>query len=158
MKNIVPNDVRTLLEDKNTVKILTSVDGRGIPHATVKNSMVLDGDGNLLYLELIETSVTNSNMVRSIWFGKIVSVLLVSSDGRSVQIKGIPLRCLVTGPLFESHYVKIREELGDVELGAVWLIEPEECRDETFASRFAEESAAHPLILHLDRIAKDSGE
>jgi hypothetical protein len=97
-------------------------------------------------------------MTGSIWFGRRVAILLAGKDGASYQIKGTPLKCLVAGPVFEAHYTRIREALGDVDLGAVWIIAPEEIADETFRVRFDEESAARPMFLHIDRIARDGSQ
>jgi hypothetical protein len=141
-----------LLEDERTVKVLTTVDSSGAPHSVVKNSLRSDEDGNIVYLELIESSRTNSNMTGSLWFGRKVSILLAGRDGSSLQIKGQPYKCLIAGPVFEANYREAREQLGDVDLSAVWIIAPDEIIDESFETRWREESDAHPLRKHLDRI------
>src|ERR1035438_9555052 len=46
-----------------------------------------------------------------------------------------------------------RRRLGDVDLSAVWVIEPEEVINENILVRRAEEEQAHPLFRHLDRLA-----
>jgi|AGTN01.1.fsa_nt_gi hypothetical protein len=147
-------EVLRLLESGDTVKILATVDGNGVPHAVVKDAVFPDEEGKLISLEVIESSRTNSNLVHSIWFKRKVALTLLGSDGTSYQIKGTPTHCLVTGPIFERHYRAVREKLGDVDLAAVWVIVPEEIRNETFRVRAEEEAVAHPLFLHLDRIAK----
>ncbi|MDR1136844.1 MAG: hypothetical protein LBK91_00850 [Synergistaceae bacterium] len=154
MKINLPDEIVSLFGAPDTVKVLSTTDNRGVPHSVVKNSLRADDDGNLAYLEMIESSDTNSNMTGSLWFDRQVSILLIGANGASWQIKGSPERCLVAGPVFEAHYREIREKQGDVDLAAVWVITPEEVRDESFDARFAEESAAHPMFLHLDRIAK----
>ncbi len=147
-------DILNLLERGDTVKTLATVDGDGVPHAVFKDAVYAGEDGKLVSLEVIESSQTNSNLVHSIWFKRKVTLSLLGRDGTSYQIKGTPTHCLVTGPIFERHYRGIREKLGDVDLAAVWVIEPEEIRNQTFRVRSEEEAAAHPLFLHLDRIAK----
>ena len=142
-----------LIEDNNTTKVLATLDANGFPHAVVKQSLHTGEDGNLLYLELLESSLTNRNLVRSIWFNQKVSIALWGKNGQSYQIKGKPVKTHITGPLFQKHYLAVRERLGDVELAAVWVIEPEEVVDESFARRKAEEEAAHPFFRHLDRLA-----
>lgn len=143
-----------LIEDNETTKVLATLDAEGFPHAVVKQSVHSGDDGNLLYLELLESSLTNRNLVRSIWFNQKVSVALWGKDGQSYQIKGKPVKTHITGPLFQKHYLAVRERLGDVDLAAVWEIEPEEVIDESFARRRSEEEAAHPLFLHLDRLVQ----
>jgi predicted pyridoxine 5'-phosphate oxidase superfamily flavin-nucleotide-binding protein len=146
-------DIIDLIEDKETTKVLATLDADGFPHAVVKQSLQPGEDGTLLYLELLESSLTNRNLVRSIWFNQKVSIALTGKNGQSYQIKGKPVKTHITGPVFQKHYLAVRERLGDVDLAAVWVIEPEEITDESFARRKAEEEAAHPLFRHLDRLA-----
>jgi hypothetical protein len=151
----LPEAAITLLDDERAFKVLATVDSGGAPLAAVKKSLRSDEDGNIMYLELIETSQTNSNMTSSLWFGREVSVLLASSDGRSWRIKGRPYKCLVAGPIFERYYKEARDRFAGADLAAVWVITPEDAQDESLESRAALESLEHPLILHLDRIAKE---
>jgi len=92
--------------------------------------------------------------VRSIWFGGKVAISLSGSDGRSIQIKGRPVKTHITGPLYQSHYERIRALLGDVDLAGVWVIEPDEVIDESFAARKSREEALHPDFIHLDLLAR----
>jgi hypothetical protein len=148
--------VRELLDDKDTVKVLATTDKNGIPHAVVKQTLHVDEGGRLAYLELLESSRTNRNLVSSIWFNRKVSVVLQGKDGLSFEIIGRPVKTLITGPVFQRHYIAVRENLGDVDLAAVWIIEPEEVNNQTFAARKAQEDARHPIFTHLDRLAKPS--
>jgi len=150
-------DVVELLLNNETVKVLVTLDEKGDPHAVVKQSIELAEDGNLLHLEFIESSRTNKNLVRAIWYDRRVAVSLKGKGDVSYQIKGRPVRSIVAGPVFQKHYTTARERLGDVDLAAVWVIEPEEVINESFSVRLAEEEARHPYFLHLDRIAKSSG-
>lgn len=56
----------------------------------MKDSLKVLDDGTLAFYELLETSQTQKNLVYSIWFNKYVSVTVVTKDGRSYQLKGIP--------------------------------------------------------------------
>jgi len=147
-------EVIGLLVDKETVKILATTDEQGTPHTVIKQSIHLGEDGNLVYLELLESSQTNKNMTRSIWFKRKVAITLNGKDGRSYQIKGRPIRAIISGPLFQETYINTRERLGDVDLAAIWIIEPEEVRNESFFVRQAEEESIRPYFKHLDRLAK----
>lgn len=147
-------EVIELLEDKETVKVLATVDEKGVPHAVIKQSLHLGEDGNLVYLELLESSRTNKNLVRSIWFNRKVSVILKGKDLSSYQIIGNPVKAIITGPIFQKQYTWIREQLGDVDLAAVWIIAPEEIYNQTFSVRKGQEEVAHPNFIHLDRLAK----
>lgn len=145
--------VTELLKDAQTIKALATTDKHGKPHVIVDHTITLDENGNIVYLELIETSKTNSNLVNSIWFKRTVAVI-VSKNGVSYEIKGTPVRSIISGPVFE-HYYKITREWGeDVDLSTVWIIEPEEISDESYAFRKQQEKEHHPLIGHLDRLAK----
>ena len=148
-------EVIDLLRDTETTKVLATLDADGFPHAVVKQSLQPGDDGTILYLELLESSRTNKNLVRSIWFDQKVAVAVTGKGGQSYQIKGKPVKSLITGPLFQEHYAAIRKRRGDADLAAVWVIEPEEIINETFVNRKAEEERKHPLFTHLDRLAKD---
>jgi len=147
-------EIIDLFADAESTKVLATPDEHGVPHVVVKQSLQVGDDGNLLYLELLESSRTNKNLVRSIWFDRKVSVAVTGKGGESYQIKGRPVKTHITGPVFQRHYQAIRERLGDVDLAAVWVIEPEEIIDETFVIRKAEEEREHPLFTHLDRLAR----
>jgi hypothetical protein len=146
-------DIIDLLKSNDTTKVLSTLDGDGFPYAAVKDSLLAGDDGTILYLEFLESSRTNKNLVRSIWFNQKVAIALQGKEGQSFQIKGAPLKAHITGSVFQHHYEAVRKRLGDVDLAAVWEIQPEEVIDESFARRKVEEEAAHPLFLHLDRIA-----
>jgi hypothetical protein len=143
-----------ILNDQQTQKVLATVDENGVPHVVFKQSIHVAEDGNIHYLELLESSRSNHNLVRAIWFDRKVSIVVKGADKQSFQIKGQPIEVHVTGPLFEQHYSGIRHKLGDVDLAGVWVIEPQEVIDENFQIRKAEEEAKHPLFRHLDRLAK----
>jgi sulfonate transport system substrate-binding protein len=147
-------EVIDLLADEQTLKVLATTDEKGIPNAVVKQSLHLGESGNLVFLELIESARTNRNMVRSIWFNGRVSVTLIGRGGQSYQITGKPVKVLIAGPVFQQFYLRVRERMGDVDLAAVWIIEPEEVRNQALSTRIAEESASHPNFIHLDRLAK----
>jgi hypothetical protein len=154
MSAILDPEVIDLLHDPSTTKVLATVDRDGRPHAVVRDSLHHGGDGTLHLLELLESSTTSRNLLASLWFDRKVAISLHGTDGRSVQIKGRPVKTHISGALFQHHYVKVRETLGDVDLAAVWEIVPEEVRDESFASRKARQDIDRPHLIHLDRITK----
>ncbi len=143
-----------LLQNKDTVKVLATTNEQGEPHAVVKQSLRLGEDGNIVYLELIESSKTYQNLTRSIWFTRKVAVTLVGQDGQSYQIKGTPIKCIVAGKIFEEQYRKIREKLDDADLAAVWIIKPEEVINQTYSVRKTDEETKHPFFKHLDQLVK----
>jgi general stress protein 26 len=148
------DEVKELLQDKDTLKVLATTGEDGVPHVVIKGTLHVGEDGNLVYLELLESSRTNKNLVRSIWFDRKVAVALQGKGGESYQIIGKPVKALITGPVFQKHYVSIRERLGDVDLATVWIIEPEKVTDQRYSARRREEETLHPTFIHLDRLAK----
>lgn len=154
MSIALTQDAIDLLNDPETSKVLATIDADGFPHVVTKQSLQAGPDGNVHLLQGLESSATNRNLVRAIWYGGKVAIGLRGKDGRSIQIKGAPIHNHITGPLFQEHYVKLRERRGDVDLAGVWVIAPETIIDETPARRGSEEAKRHPYVLHLDRIAK----
>jgi len=149
-------EILSLLDDPSTIKVLATVDAEGVPHAVVKQSLHAGPNGRLHYLEVIESSRTARNLVRSLWFDQTVAVVLAAADGRSVQIKGRPVKNHVSGPLFLHHYQRVRDLYGDVDLAGVWEIEPLQVLRQGLPERIAEESARHPTFVHLDRLLAPS--
>ncbi len=150
----ISTELADVLAKEDTVKLLVTTDEQGIPHAVVKKSLRLDSDTNrLLYLELLESSQTNKNMVRSIWFNRVVTVAVIGAQGESYQIKGRPIKAIVSGHAFRKYYSLVREKKPEADLAAVWVIEPVEIIDERFSVRLQQETAAHPYFQHLDQLA-----
>jgi hypothetical protein len=143
-----------LINARDTIKVLSTVDNKGIPHTVFKDFLEVDNDGNIIYLELIESSATNNNMVNSIWFKKKVSITIRSKDNESYQIKGIPVKAHISGQIFKRYYEFVKGNIEDGDLSTVWVIKPEELRNETYTYRKRQEEEKHPLLIHLDRLAK----
>jgi hypothetical protein len=149
----LPPIVIDLFDDPLVQKALATVDADGVPHIEVPHALLLGNDGHIHYLELLESSATNRNLVRSIWFDAQVAITLAAKDGRTVQIKGTPVKVHITGALFQQHYQTIRAQLGDVDLAGVWVIRPDGIIDQSFRAAAAREAAEHPDFIHLDRLA-----
>ena len=144
-------DVIELVNDPATIKVLATIGPDGVPHAAVADALYAAPDGTLHYLEPIETSATNRNLVNAIWFDGVVAIALIGAAGRHVEIRGRPLKNHITGPLFLDYYRRVREA-GD--LAGVWAIVPEQVVDQDLAARRSLESARHPAFIHLDRLAR----
>lgn len=155
MSKIISEEIKEAFRDPSTIKILASISREGIPHAVAKGSLSLTEDGQIKYLELLESSTSNRNLIYSLWFEKQVAVTLITKDFRSYQIKGIPVRTLVSGSEFEENYKKAQERNPENDLAAVYFIEPEEVIVESYAVRKAQEEQKHPLYIHIDRLAKE---
>lgn len=144
--------LKELLDDPATTGFIATMDESGAPRATPSPFIRLDAHGRIVHLELLETSTTHRNLLRSIWFDYPVSVSLSGTSGRMAVVKGKVRKALVSGPVFSAYYQEVRERLGDADLAAVWLIEPQEVADETYALRKAREEELHPFFMHLDRL------
>jgi hypothetical protein len=154
MSATLSTEVIDLLNDESTTKVLATIDGDGLPHAVVRNGLYAGDDGTVHLPELLESSTTNRNLLGSLWFDRKVAISLLGKDGRSFQIKGRPIKTHVSGPLFQQHYLKAREKLGNVGFAAVWVIEPDEVRNEDFAGLKARQDAERPTLTHLDQLLK----
>ncbi|MBC7963109.1 MAG: pyridoxamine 5'-phosphate oxidase family protein, partial [Steroidobacteraceae bacterium] len=97
-------EIIALFNSDDSTKVLATVNEQGYPHAATKPYIRVADDGNLLYLELVESSRTQKNLVRSIWFDQKVSISVSGKNGQSWQIKGKPVKTLITGPVFLHHY------------------------------------------------------
>jgi hypothetical protein len=145
--------IGTLLENAATTANIATLDENGAPISVPSPFLRLDEKGRLVHLELLETSTTHRNLLRSIWFERPVSITLNGRDNRVLVITGRPCKAHVSGPLFSDYYRQVRALLGDADLAAVWLIEPQQIHDETYLIRKVREEALHPFHLHLDRLA-----
>lgn len=148
----LPKEVIDLISSAESVKVLATTDERGNPHTAFKDTLTVLEDGNLAFGEEFEGSQTNVNMVRSIWFNKGVELTVRDKNGTTFRIKGKPYRYAHAGPLFKKFYVAEREKRGpDSELAGVWIITPEEVKNETYDARKKEEDEKHPFFRHFDR-------
>lgn len=145
-------EIKALLQDKETIKAVATISPEGIPHVVYKGSLHADAAGNLVIYEILESSANNRNLVYSIWYDKKVAVNLLGKNGESYEIVGKPLRSITAGKEFEATYEAVRQRLGDVDLGAVWIIEPVQIKNETFAVRVEEDEKKYPILKHLDRV------
>jgi hypothetical protein len=149
----LPQELKTLLEDKNAVKILGTVDGDGIPHVVFKDSITLLEDGTLAYAEELDSSQANKNMVRGIWFDKLVSITVGKAD-KCYQVKARPVKCAIVGPLFSRFLARAKEQRGaDADVQSVWIVAPVHCRNQSREVRLEEERKKDPYYnVHLDRL------
>jgi hypothetical protein len=143
-----------LINDYETIKVLATVDEKGQPHSILNQHVTVLEDGRLVYLEHLESSRSYKNFTRSLWYDQKVSITVVGKKGASWQIKGKPERIIVSGPIFEYHYKKLREIFGDIDLAAVCIIEPEELIDESFGVQFENQEKDYLIFKHLDRLAR----
>ncbi len=151
----LPEELKKLLKDSESVKILATVDEKGNPHAVLKDSMTMLDSGEIAYAEDLDSSFSNKNMVRSIWFDKHISINITKGD-ESYQVKGKPKKCLITGPLFKEFLLRERKKTGDKsDIQSVWIVSVEEVRNQSRNKRREEEWENRPYFnIHLDKLRK----
>lgn len=151
------NEILNRINEKESVKILVTVDENNLPHPVVKDSLHSDGE-HIIYTEYIESSRTNRHMTKSLWFDKPVSILLLTNDERSYKITAQPHRAIVNGKEFQKYYEAVQKQHGDFDLSTVWILKPLEIIEQSLQKRVDEENVKRPYFLHLDRLAKEKQE
>ena len=152
MADIISKELKDIIADPGTLKVLATIDKHGVPHVVFKGSFHVNEDGNLVYYEILESVQSNKNLVHSIWFDKKVAINILSKDKQSYEIVGKPLKSITAGREFEQTYIALQQSKGDVDLAAIWIIEPEQVKNETFSVRVAEDEEKYPILKHLDRL------
>ena len=145
---------RTVLQQPETQAVLVTTDGHGEIDTIRTETLHLDPQGHLVYLEYFESLQTNRNLVRSLWFEKKIAVTLLAGGGQTFHLKGIPRRAMICGPIFEAYYRAAHPQLPDADLSTVWIIEILEVRQEDLGARQREQDQHHAIVAHLDRFAK----
>ncbi len=130
-----PEELIELLNDPATSKIVGTIDEDGTPHLVAKGSLTTFDDETIVFAEGFEGTRSNKNLVRSIWFNGKVSVNITRGLS-SYQIKGRPYKYLINGATFRKMIDRARERRGpDADIAGVWVIVPEEVRNESPAYR-----------------------
>ncbi|TBW36263.1 hypothetical protein EYW49_14245 [Siculibacillus lacustris] len=131
-----------------------TTDEDGTPRPAVSDFIAPGDGGTLLYFEPLESSKTQRNLTRAIWFDRPVSVVVVAADGRRFTARGRPQRAVIAGPRFQAHYAAFRADRGDVDLAAVWVIDVTGVEGLDLGADIATEERERPFFRHLDRIAR----
>ena len=97
------NEILELLNDEESVKVLVTIDEKGLPHPVVKSSLRYS-DGHIVYLEYLESSRSNRYMTRSLWYEKDVVILTIRPGEKSFLTLAHPVRALVSGKEFQRYY------------------------------------------------------
>jgi hypothetical protein len=147
------NDIKQIINNPNTVKIVGTVGTDGVPHTAVKQSLHLNNDGRIEYVELFESSKSYRNVTGSIWYNKKVSISILSENKESYEIVGEIERILIAGKEYEKVYTKVLEEKG-YDIAAVVLIVPETIENNSPKGKFEEQEKTRLFYKHLDRFSK----
>jgi len=135
----LPEEIIKALNDPETVKVLTTTQRDGSPHAAVKNSLAALDENTLAYLELFELSRTYNNMLHHFWDKRMVSVV-VHNARRNInyQIKGLPERLLIEGDVWQHFLGDAWKVLPEANPAGVWLITPLEIMDQSYPAMLEE--------------------
>jgi hypothetical protein len=141
-----------VLAQPATQKVIATLDEDGAPHAVPSPFLYARPDGLLVHFELLETSATNRNLLRGLWFDRKLAVTVAGALGQTFVIKAVPAKAEISGPAFSRAFEVVRSVLGDADLAAVWLLRPLAAVDESYTTRKRNEEERHPFSIHLDRL------
>ncbi|MDF1493396.1 hypothetical protein [Caproiciproducens sp. CPB-2] len=148
----IPEKLLKLLQEPAAVKAVGTVNPDGSPYVSVNTTLTsLDGK-SLILSEDLEKSVSNVNLVNSVWFGRTVCVT-VSYGEASFAIKARVHRCLIVGKIFEQMLARKRNAYGDdADISTVWELLPLEISETSPAVLRRRQEKEHPYFdRHLDR-------
>jgi len=135
----LPKEVIDLLREPQTIRVLTTTGEDGLPHTVFKGSMTALDEETLAFIELLDPSRTNKNMLRNLWDKKTVVVSLFDpQDNCSYQIKGLPYKYVEEGPIWEQFLEETWKIMPDVNPAGVWLIRPQSVFNEGYSERLQE--------------------
>lgn len=141
------------INNKETIKIVASVGKAGIVDSEVKPSLYFKEDGTVEFLEYLESSDTNRNLIHSLWFEHNVSILAIGRDNEVFELRGIPVKAVVSGSYFEKKYIETQQEFdGKLDLSTIWIVKIEEIINKNVFERYEKERKDYPIIAHLDRL------
>lgn len=155
--SVINDEVREIINDSLSLKSVATVSREGIPHVAYKGSVHMEED-LIVFYDFIQSSQINKNLVNTIWFHGKVAINVYRDDGKDKKnylILGKPVKCVTAGHRFEELYISLQEKYGsEMDLSAIWYIEPESVRDELLWSRKKEEEEKYPYIMHIDRLVE----
>jgi hypothetical protein len=138
--------------DSGSLKIVSTLNENGTIHSTPKGTLTVNASGQLEYTEVLESSSSYKNVVRSLWFDKKVTVLVIGIDRRAYEITGNIKRILTAGRYFENTYNAFLEKRGHG-IAAVVQINVESIIDLDISKGIERQEREHFFFTHLDRLA-----
>lgn len=144
--------VKDAASDAGSLKIVSALNGDGTIHSAPKGTLTVNAAGQLEYLEVLESSASYKNVVRSLWFDKKVTVLVIGSDRKAYEIVGTVRRILTAGRQYEDAYKTFLEKRGHG-IAAVIQIDIESVSDMAVSNGMERQEREHFFFTHLDRLA-----
>lgn len=151
----ISEEVKKIIQNKNSIKVVSSQDKEGVINSAPKGSLQVSEDDELTYVEVLESSKSYSNAVYSIWFDKKISVLVVGEDRESYLIHGHVKKILTCGREYEEYYRKYQEAKG-FDIAGVVKISVEDVQDLNLAKAIERQKKEHPFFSHYDSLAVNS--
>lgn len=151
----IPLELKGLLEDHESIKVLTTTDKEGVPHTVFKGSFTSLDDDYLAYVELFEGSQTQKNMLHDLWFKKPVAIA-VRKGNTAYQIKGVPYRLVIEGPVRDKFFQEIWQRMPELNPSGVWLIKPVDITDESFETQLKQDQNRVNYSLWFQYLGKPS--
>jgi hypothetical protein len=144
------------LENEQLVRILVSNGKAGKVHGSRIHKLQVTDNGTILYFEYIESSLTNQNLIYSLWFDKEIEIFAEDENKTSFTVRGIPKKAIIEGAFFEEEYKKVQKLYeGQIDLSTIWEIEVLSVENANLVELSKQEQETYPMIQHLDRIAKE---
>ena len=132
----LPKELMDALNEPETVKVLTTIGEDGNPHSVFKHSLIALDDETLAYIELIEKSETDINMLRNKWAKKLISMAVFNQKSNvAYQIKGEALRLILQGPIWDQFLEKTWSMLPEADPVGVWTIKVVDVLNEDYGVR-----------------------
>jgi len=144
--------VRDTVANSGSLKIVSTLNENGTIHSAPKGTLKVNASGQFEYTEVLESSSSYKNVVRSLWFDKKVTVLVIGIDKRSYEIVGNIKRILTAGRYFEDAYKAFLEKRGRG-IAAVIQIDVESVTDLDISKGIERQEREHFFFTHLDRLA-----
>jgi len=146
-------DALARFNEADATKVLVTLDEHGAPYPVCKQSLAWDGE-RIVSWEYLESSETNRNLTRSIWFDKPVAILLVTADRKAYRFAVKATRNIVSGKEYTKVYERVAQLHESYDLAGIWHFDVLDIKDETLETRIAEEQKNRPYFTHLDRLVR----
>ncbi|NLW75587.1 MAG: hypothetical protein GXY18_04060 [Methanomicrobiales archaeon] len=153
MNKLTYNTLWDLLDNPESRTVIATVGSDGIPEIAEATVVHQTEPDRLYYLEWLEKSQTNINLTTSIWFDRIVKLLVFNGDD-IVKVKAVVAKNHISGQLFFNYYNEALKSKPTFDLTGVWELEITGIESVNPADEVERHRAAHPGMIHLDRIAK----
>ena len=117
----LPAEVMAAFKDRESTKIIATVDKKGVPNVTVKGSLSALDDGTLVFADVAgDRTRTMRNMAET----KKVAVL-VAKGTTAYQVKGTYKETQSSGPVFDQ-FAAMLQKMANIDIKGVDLISVDE--------------------------------